>query len=274
MVKNVFYFSHDSNARNDEKILMLRAEHGMEGYGVYWALVEMMFECEESKLSHNRIKGLAVCLNIPSDKLKQMLNTCLEEQLFCSDGEYFWSDSLLRRKQKLLDLKEKRAIAGSKGGIQRVANLAKESEEQAKTKQMLEDDEANAKQMLELTQAKSSKLNKIKENKIKDNKNTIALDSAFEEFYSMYPRKRDRKRAQEKFNAAAKIHGADVILQGTKNYLKECELKGTELKYIKHPATFLNQESFLNEFDLNPRGERYGKDRDAEQFAAENEIPF
>ena len=62
-MKDVYYFSHDNNARNDEKILMLRAEHGWEGYGIYWALLEMMFESSECSLSHSKIKGIAYSYN-------------------------------------------------------------------------------------------------------------------------------------------------------------------------------------------------------------------
>lgn len=39
-----YYFGHDYNARNDEKILKLRRDMGWEGFGIYWALVEKMYE--------------------------------------------------------------------------------------------------------------------------------------------------------------------------------------------------------------------------------------
>lgn len=36
------YFSHDRNALSDNKISELRGIYGMEGYGVFWALLEAM----------------------------------------------------------------------------------------------------------------------------------------------------------------------------------------------------------------------------------------
>jgi len=36
MKKEAYYFSHDSNARQDEKIIKLRMKLGWEGYGLYW----------------------------------------------------------------------------------------------------------------------------------------------------------------------------------------------------------------------------------------------
>ena len=43
MSKETFYFSHDYNARNDEKIKYLLRKHGLEGYGIFWALVEDLY---------------------------------------------------------------------------------------------------------------------------------------------------------------------------------------------------------------------------------------
>ena len=40
MKKDTFYFSHDYNAHNDVKILFMRQQLGMEGYGIYWFLIE------------------------------------------------------------------------------------------------------------------------------------------------------------------------------------------------------------------------------------------
>ena len=119
MAKETYYFSHDSNARNDEKILMLRAEHGWQGYGLYWALLEMMFEAKETCLSHAKVKGIAISYNVDITLLQSVINTCEAERLFVSDGVVFWSDSLRDRKQKFLELRQQRADAGKKGMAKR-----------------------------------------------------------------------------------------------------------------------------------------------------------
>jgi hypothetical protein len=119
IMKEAYYFSHDANARQDEKILMLRAEHGWEGYGIYWALVEMMFESSETALHHNKIRGIAVSYNINITVLDSVINTCITEELFVSDGEKFWSESLIRRKTKYQEIKEKKSEAGRKGMAKR-----------------------------------------------------------------------------------------------------------------------------------------------------------
>jgi uncharacterized protein YdaU (DUF1376 family) len=38
-----YWFTHDYNARNDSKIKKLIKKHGMSGYGIYWALVEDLY---------------------------------------------------------------------------------------------------------------------------------------------------------------------------------------------------------------------------------------
>lgn len=44
MAKNENYFSHDYNARNDPKLLKLKMVHGHAGLGLYWILIEMLYE--------------------------------------------------------------------------------------------------------------------------------------------------------------------------------------------------------------------------------------
>ena len=44
MSKETFYFSHDYNARNDIKIKRLIVAHGYEGYGIFWALIEDLYQ--------------------------------------------------------------------------------------------------------------------------------------------------------------------------------------------------------------------------------------
>ncbi len=43
-MKDTFYFSHDQNARGDIKCVRLIREMKWEGYGIYWALIEMLYE--------------------------------------------------------------------------------------------------------------------------------------------------------------------------------------------------------------------------------------
>lgn len=97
MSKDAYYFSHDANARHDEKILELRAELGWEGYGIFWAIIECLREASGYKYSIKRLNGLALQLSTTKEKLEQII---LNFGLFSFDNDNFWSDSLLRRMEE------------------------------------------------------------------------------------------------------------------------------------------------------------------------------
>jgi len=42
-MKDSYYFSHDYSARSDSKIKRLIAQHGMSGYGIFWAIIEDLY---------------------------------------------------------------------------------------------------------------------------------------------------------------------------------------------------------------------------------------
>ena len=69
-----------------------------------------------------------------------------------------------------------------------------------------------------------------------------ALDSEFSEWWNLYDKKIDRKKAYQKFKQCRKKHSLDEIMKGTRAYLKTI----TDKKYQKHPTTFLNGESYLD----------------------------
>jgi hypothetical protein len=51
---NLPFFSHDNDARNHPKFKALRARYGWAGYGLFWALNEMIADAEECQLDLRR----------------------------------------------------------------------------------------------------------------------------------------------------------------------------------------------------------------------------
>lgn len=47
------WFSHDCDATNDKKIVMLIAEYGYEGYGYWWRILEILRK--ENKVSLSQL---------------------------------------------------------------------------------------------------------------------------------------------------------------------------------------------------------------------------
>ena len=70
------------------------------------------------------------------------------------------------------------------------------------------------------------------------------LTKEFEDWYNLYDKKKDRKAAFTKFKSARKKHSYEEIVKGTKEYLKTI----TDKQYQKYPKTFLNNESYLDDY--------------------------
>lgn len=124
------FFSHDSNARNDEKCLELRAQFGWEGYGIFWAIIEMLKDATGYKLKAENIGYLELTLNKPNEYLIAYLSFCYKIELFKTDNIYFWSDSLISRMQYMENVQE-RKIRGGKKGAEIRWSKAKEVSENA-----------------------------------------------------------------------------------------------------------------------------------------------
>ena len=103
----------------------------------------------------------------------------------------------------------------------------------------------------DLTNNNSSNNNSINNNSINNNSATNVaselenqLTKEFENWYNLYDKKKDRKAAFTKFKTARKKHSYEEIVKGTKEYLKTI----TDKQYQKYPKTFLNNESYLDDY--------------------------
>ena len=110
MPKDTFYFSHDYNARNDEKIKMLIRKHGMIGYGVFWAIVEDLYN--NANALRTDYDGIAYDLRLHSDIVKSVVN---DFDLFQINGDYFGSSSVQAR----LDQRNEKSLSARKSASYR-----------------------------------------------------------------------------------------------------------------------------------------------------------
>lgn len=94
MSKDTFYFSHDSNAANDDKILALRMKHGWEGYGLFWALIERLRESKDF-MSVKDYNVIAFSFRTSPEKIKSIIND-FGLFAFTEDGKSFYSERLVK----------------------------------------------------------------------------------------------------------------------------------------------------------------------------------
>ena len=98
------YFNHDSNARNDLKLITLRSVGGFEFYGIYFAVLELLFS-EENKICTNQYDILAYGLQCDPDKLKAVIE---DFDLFVIEDGCFYSRRLNNHIEEI-NLKSKKA---------------------------------------------------------------------------------------------------------------------------------------------------------------------
>ena len=113
-MKDAYYFSHDSNARNDQRLMKVRMQYGMEGYGIYFGLIEILREQHEYALYIDDLSGVSFDLRVDIDKVQDVV---LNYNLFQIEGDLFYSKSLKRRLECMDKKKKKRQEAGRLGGI-------------------------------------------------------------------------------------------------------------------------------------------------------------
>jgi len=115
------WFKHDYNARDDDKILDLRAEYGWKGYGLFYAFIEKMCENETGGVNRDRIGGLSIGFNLPKDELLSFIDYCIEIGLFYENEEgMICNDRARQHVSKLQSFRE----AGKKGAKKRWSNYS------------------------------------------------------------------------------------------------------------------------------------------------------
>lgn len=172
-MKDSQYITHDIGARNDPKLVDLQMAMGGLGLGIWWCLVEMLWE-QDGYLPLN-FRSLAYSLKWA--KAKDVERVVTEFGLFENDGTRFWNRSALERINHKRRISEARAVAGREGGI---SSSLSRSNCQANAKQLLDTPskiEANAKQLLSNCQANAQSINKLN-NKLINQDNNISLSAS------------------------------------------------------------------------------------------------
>lgn len=117
MGKDCYYFTHDSNAKDDPKCVLMIEQLGMEGYGIYWMLVETLRDQPDYTYPVANIPALARRYNTSAEKVRTVV---YNYQLFTvKEDRIFFSESLNRRMQLFNEKRAKRSEAGRLGNVSR-----------------------------------------------------------------------------------------------------------------------------------------------------------
>lgn len=225
MKKDAYYFPHDYNARNDPKIIVMINAVGLEGYAIYWILIEMLREQPDYKLPVKVLPGIAGQYRTTDHKVNAVVS---KFGLFeVDENQCFFSPSLCARMRKY-DVRK----------IQAREAIEARWEKQRQKKAL--ESGLNTDVLRTNYDRNTIRVDKSKVNKSKKEDNNI--NTSFEFFWDLYNYKVDKKRA---FRYWKKIPESEhqKIFDFIPRYLET----QTEKRYLKHPATFLYNESWKNE---------------------------
>lgn len=111
MKKDAYYFPHFSNARNDAKLLKLRRILGIEGYGIYFMLLEVLRDQTDFKLPLASIDDLEFEFRISKEKILAVVTNF---QLFEIIDDKFFSPKMMLYLQPYLEKTERARLAANK----------------------------------------------------------------------------------------------------------------------------------------------------------------
>lgn len=122
-MKQTNYFSHDSNARNDEKILAVRMKYGAEGYGIYFMILERLRD-SDGYMSIKDYNMLAFDFRVSAEKVKSIVED-FGLFVFTEDSKHFYSESFLQR----MKLKDEKSLKARESANQRWRKKTEEQKE-------------------------------------------------------------------------------------------------------------------------------------------------
>ena len=168
MAKDTFYFSHDYNTRLDTKIKKLLKKHKAEGYGIYWMIVEDLYN--NANALETDYEGIAYDMRINEDLIKSIIN---DFDLFIVKNGVFGSESIEKR----------------------LAKRAKKSSK-ARESAMYRWNKDNANALRTQSDSNAIKERKVKDNKIKDS--IISIEDAYDFLKNKEPEKIELFEMQNK----------------------------------------------------------------------------
>jgi len=272
MLKDAYYFPHDSNAKDDPKCMLLIDDLGMEGYGIYWVLIELLRDQPDYKYGLCYIKSIARKYNTTEIKVKQVITGY---GLFEIDDIEFYSLSLIYRMDKVNKLRKTRSEAGKKGNAKRWGNLSQS------------DNKLIANQLQTDCKKSQSKVKESKENKNKENnciKSSVTMSQEvtkchidkdkenncinsdykiqlewFDTVWKLYPRKEGKhKILRSKSKLKDLYKDRENVKTATINYANK--VKNTEKQFIKLGSTFYNGDyiDFIKQDENEYLKKKYG----------------
>lgn len=219
------YFSHDTDAVDDEKVDAIRAMFGNDGYAFFFILCERIYRTDNAEFDVSKpvlMASIVAKVRVEQTQFDAMLNAAFDVGLFNRE-EY-----------------ESRKVITSDGIRKRFSEVKRLRERWRKSK---EPDDTSGVFHEENVQQTPLKTPESKVKQIKELKESYIAQ--FELFWDFYPNKKGKSAALKKWLSYGDEIDIEKVLTGTKDYIAFC--KATERPY-KDGSTFVNQKSWEDEW--------------------------
>jgi uncharacterized protein YdaU (DUF1376 family) len=225
VMKSIIYFPHDCGSRQNEKIQRLLFKHGMEGFGIFWAIVENLYT--NGNCLPTDYEMIAFDLRTAPEKVKSIVE---DFQLFFIANNTFKSKSVDRRLKELKLKSDKAKESAMKRWSTKEDNAnALPTHSERSTNAMPSESDSNA------IKEKKEKESKVKEIKI-----------PFGEFWDLYDKKvGDRQKCEKKWNTLSLAVQEKIIA-----FLPEFKKTITDKQFQPYPQTFLNGKRWEDEIQI------------------------
>ena len=237
-MKEVPYFSHDYNARNDLKIIPLLKEMGYEGLGLYWCIVEILYE-SGGYAPINSLSDIAYSLRTDEEKISPIIYNF---GLFQYDGENFWSNSALERLEMRAEKSTKAKELSNKRWNKKDNNADRNADRNAINKVNKESKVNKVKEIKKEGEAYAPALS-VKNDELENDFSTFPDYKQIKKMFIRTLGRNPRQPEYEEVSGQVKIHG----LQKVEKLFHDAVLRN----FKSVGSIFANADEYLN---LKPYG--------------------
>jgi uncharacterized protein YdaU (DUF1376 family) len=109
-MKGMYYFDHDNNAHNDDKMRKIRRQFGSAGYGKYWLLLELMHN-NNGCIERDDLEDIAYWEQI--ENIEEFVEYCINIKLFIEQDGKIYSKRMVEDIQAFVEQQDKRQSAAN-----------------------------------------------------------------------------------------------------------------------------------------------------------------
>lgn len=221
--KDSCFFSHDANAKDDPKCMLMIDQMGLEGYGIFWILVETLREQKNYRYPLQLVPPLARKYNTTTAKMETVIASY---NLFETDSSSLFFSHSLNRRMRFLEAKKLQQSEAGKKGVE-----AKKIKAQAQIENLSAKDSTNR----PLTDPQANKEKEIKLNEIEEERRRRRKEN-FENFYNWLPKNGIKNQEWHKH----KIY--ENLLSGDEKTLNNFQRFLSKKKELTAPTTNVQEQ--------------------------------